>query len=100
MVRLRSRHCLGPASTQVPLEQYQQVRQSLISVNRHICYTECYTGVELEGKLGWTKVTPQWVMTETTSKIPLKGLFVVVDVRDHTTTPQIFYASSVTADTE
>ena len=28
-------------------------------------------------------MTPQWVTTETTSKIPLKGLFVVVDVREH-----------------
>ena len=51
MVRLRSRHCLRPASTQVPLEQYQQVRQSIISVNRHICYT----GVELEETLGRQK---------------------------------------------
>ena len=28
-------------------------------------------------------MTPQWVTTETTSKITVKGLFVVVDVRDH-----------------
>ena len=31
-------------------------------------------------KLGSTKVTPGWVRTEATSKIPLKGLFVVVVV--------------------
>ena len=35
-------------------------------------------------------MTPQWVTTETTSKITVKGLFVVVLVKDHTTTPQIF----------
>ena len=78
MARSGSYCYLCSASTQVSLEQYEQVRQSLISVNRHICYTECYTGVELEKNLGRRKCPPQWVITKTTSKIPLKGLFVVV----------------------
>ena len=47
MVRLRSCHYLRSAPTQVLLEQYQQGRQSLISVNRHICYTGCYTSGDL-----------------------------------------------------
>ena len=45
-------------------------------------------------------MTPQWVTTETTSKIPLKGLFVVVDVKDHTTTLQTSRVSSRTEDSK
>jgi len=38
-------------------------------------------GLDLEENLGWQKWPPGWVKTEATSKIPLKGLFVVVCVK-------------------
>ena len=97
MVRLKRRHCLGPASTQVSLEQYQQVRQLLISVNRHICYTRCYTLVELDENLGrrtWPPVGYDWDDFRKGSE----RLFVVVDVREHITTLQIIYVSLLMED--
>ena len=47
MVRPRSCCYLCPASTQVSLKQYQQVRQTSGCVNGHICYTQRYTPVWL-----------------------------------------------------
>ena len=47
MVRPRSCCYLCPASTQVSLKQYQQVKQTSGSVNGHICYTQRYTPVWL-----------------------------------------------------
>ena len=75
---------LCPASTQVTLEQYQQVRQSLCHVNWHRCYTVRYI-CDDQGSLGsalrkleWAKDTPRWVTTNTTSKKVLKGQLIVV----------------------
>ena len=56
MVRPRSCCYLCPASTQVSLKQYQQVRQTSGSVNRHICYTQRYTPVWLL----LAEITPQY----------------------------------------
>ena len=41
MVRLRSRHRLAKVSILSDLKQYQYVRESCTSVNRHVWYTVC-----------------------------------------------------------
>ena len=75
---------LCPASTQVTLEQYQQLRFGRSQVNRHICYTGCCTQVNDLRPLGlvpWTtNTTPGEFDEQRFQNGGLKGALVVVAV--------------------